>query len=199
MYEVELKYRIDGKEVDILKALNKKSEGKKEIYEDVYFTHSEILPLESSKELRVRRISSDTKDRNILTYKSEIIEEESGSKNEFEVLVDNSDNTTNLLKAMGFKIEITFTKECINWLLPKILNNNNMLVSYVKIPEINDVFLEIEITINENNEIENALKAIKDFTKQLKLNDNDIEKELYTDVVRNYRKRKMDSHTKGTH
>jgi len=190
MYEVELKYRIDGKDTDIIKSLNKKTEGINEVYRDVYFTHCQIIPLESSKELRVRQIISNVKNRNILTYKNEIIEKESGSKNEFEVFIDNSDDAMNLLKAMGFNIEISFTKKCTNWLLPKIFNSNNMLVSYVKVPEINGAFLEIEITIDEEDEIENTLEKIKEFAKQLGLKDDDIEKGLYTDAVRDYYREK---------
>ena len=188
MFEVELKYRINGNDSDIIKILNNKTEGIIEVYEDVYFTHPEVIPLQSNKELRVRRINSDTKNRSILTYKNEIIDEESGSKSEFEVLIDNSDNAIKLIKAMGFIVEIAFSKKCINWLLTNVFNGNDMLVSYVKVSEINGTFLEIEITINNSDEVESALNAVKEFSRQLGLKDDDIEKGLYTDAVRTYRK-----------
>lgn len=187
MNEIELKYRIDGIKDRVLLILDTKTIGKREIYKDVYFTHPCLVPKGSQRELRVRQIQSENKNRNILTFKKDIINDESGSKNEFEVSLNNGDDAIKLLLAMGFKIDIEFSKDCINYLFENYSNYGEMLVTYVTVPEISGCFLELEITTNASDNIDVILNKIKEFAYELGLDDEMIEKGLYTDSVRKAR------------
>lgn len=187
MFEVELKAVIKNKE-EVLSLLGKLDPSKREnvIYHDTYFDSIDKGLTNKERELRVRKISnSDTKI--VLTYKGEPFDKISKSKPEYEVIVDNHDNILNILKFLGFQIDIEFSKDCLN--LSFEFNDYNILATLVKIPELDLEFIEIETIVNDKNQIASAMENLYSLIEYLKIDKIDLTSKYYTELVREARNR----------
>lgn len=180
-YEIEIKayvFDLDTLLININKhqILSKK----KALYFDKYFDICNKFKNEE-KELRLRLIKSDNKKECILTYKSSQFDEETKSKQEYETIISDLKQTEKILNALGYKENISFTKECQ---LFEILYNEEVInIAIVKIPELTSIFIEVEILKPIKDNYIQSINLLKHFLQELGIMEKDFTNKYYTEML----------------
>lgn len=191
MLEVELKARINNikEHEDLIKRL---SPLKIEIvtYYDTYLDTEDAILRIDDRELRVRSIT-DGKSEVILTYKDKPFDEETKSKSELEVKLDNHEGMIEILKGLGFIIDIIITKRCKNYYFNYM--GYPILATLVRIEELDSWFIEIETLVKMLDQVCTAKNTLYELFSYLNISRSAITAEYYTDLVRAAR-----NHTKQT-
>jgi adenylate cyclase, class 2 len=186
MYEAEIKLVvIDPTSVRV--SLDSEVIGEDERYEDHYFTHETLVPRNSTRELRVREVQGHKETRALLTFKDEVVDIATQSKQEHETQIANADEFIRIMQAIGFNLDINFTKICTNWRL--LRERYEILVTLVTVPELSGHYLELETLVKEKTEIESAIEVLRLLANSLGLDRSDETTATYTESVRNARTR----------
>ncbi len=180
MIEAELKARLSDPEA-VRTALASRATPERAIYRDTYYdTAGEGLD-RAGRELRLRTIESAGSQRYLLTYKEPAVDQESGSKPEYETTVGTPDAVDHIVRALGLRPLVALTKECENYRFSQ--GGRDFLATLVRVPEIEGTFLELE-TMAAESELEQALTAVREILSALGVTAGELTTELYTDAVR---------------
>ncbi|WP_149183993.1 class IV adenylate cyclase [Streptomyces sp. TRM49041] len=183
MIEAELKARVDAPEA-VMKQLEERAVGRAEVYQDTYYDAPDGRLEKGGQELRVRTIHSAESTRTVLTFKDAAVDEASGSKPEHETNVADTGAVHGVLRGLGYIPVISFEKRCRNY--DFYAGGRRMLATLVRVPEIDGTFLEVETQAGEE-EVTDALDAVRAVLSELGIGPEALTRELYTDAVRNCR------------
>jgi adenylate cyclase class 2 len=184
MIEAELKARLVN--IDRIRpALDALATGVEETYEDRYLdTPGEALDA-SGRELRVRTISRTGQQRHLLTYKGRAVDEESGSKPEWETEVADPSAVCAVLAGLGYHPVLEFTKNCVNYRFTR--DGREFLATLARVTELDADFLEVETQALED-EVGHALAAVRLVMSSLGVDSTELTTESYTGAVRRARR-----------
>ncbi|MFJ9645897.1 class IV adenylate cyclase [Streptomyces sp. NPDC004244] len=180
MIEAELKAHVHAPE-EMLRRLEGLGAGRAEVYADTYYDTPEGALEARDEELRVRTVHGAAETRTVLTYKGPRVDEESGSKPEYETRVENAEAVHAMLRSLGYVPAIAFEKRCRNYDFKA--RGRQMLATLVSVPELDGTFLELE-TLTEEKELMEALADVRAMLTDLGISEGDVTRELYTDAVR---------------
>ncbi|AKH98065.1 class IV adenylate cyclase [Halanaeroarchaeum sulfurireducens] len=117
MYEVEVKVRADHESVrSTLERLDARRRGTVE-QTDVYFDAPHRNFAETDEALRLRREVEGEESRTVLTYKGSRVDEESKTREEIEMPIDDVSDAKAILEALGFEPAATVAKTRDRWTL----------------------------------------------------------------------------------
>lgn len=185
MIEAELKARLENPDA-VRAALDQRADPEKAVYHDTYFDTPDGALEAAGRELRLRTVETPDTVRHLLTFKEPVVDEASGSKPEHETTVATPDAVTHMVQALGYAPVVELTKDCENYQLTG--DGRHFLATLVRVPEIDGTFLEVE-TMAEEDQVAEALKAVRSVLHQLGVADGELTNELYTDAVRAARQR----------
>ncbi|AEH24622.1 class IV adenylate cyclase [Pyrococcus yayanosii] len=162
--EVEVKFRVN------LEDIKKRLEGigakfsHYEFQEDIYFS------IPRPKLLRVRAVHNNGKA--YLTYK-EIRDERNGEFYEVEVEVENFEKTVEILRRLGFEVEVIVRKH--RW----VYKIGDITFELNRVEGAGD-FLDIEVI---DDDVHRAKEKIWTVARRLGLGEEDVEPRLYTELL----------------
>ncbi|MEW2354970.1 class IV adenylate cyclase [Spirillospora sp. NPDC029432] len=179
MIEAELKARVrdpDG----LRERLRRLAEEQRSVYRDTYYDRADGSFLREGRELRVRVVDRGGARRTVLTYKEPAVDRASGSKPEHETRIDDPEVIDTALRALGAVEYVRLTKHCANYRFTA--HGRDMLATVVTVPELDGAFIELE-TLASEDELQDALGAVRAVLKELDVTDRDLTTEQYTDAV----------------
>ncbi len=179
MIEVERKAYL--KDLSILDKIKKISEyTEKSTKKDTYFAPFAIKRLDVYKDPIFRIRSKDGK--NILSYKKKKIVEKTEINIENEIDISSLDKPSlrSFFQYIGFYPFIEKKKTTNLYKTKK--NNFDVSIEHNNIENLGE-FIEIEILIDEEKDIEKANKAINDLFEKLEIQKEDIESKYYIDLL----------------
>jgi adenylate cyclase class 2 len=157
-------------------------------YADRYFDYPDHRLTERGRELRVRTITDDGGQTQVLlTYKEPVLDASSGSKPEHETAAEDADALATVLTALGVEEFIAFEKHCVNYRFTA--HERDLLATLVTVPELDgQTFIELE-TIAHADEVDTALDVVRSVLRELGITEHDMTSETYTDAVATQRRR----------
>ena len=177
MIEVEVKAKISHPN-GIIKRLKSQAKFLKEIYqEDIYFNAPDRDFRITDEALRIR-ISSEESE---LTYKgSKIGNLMDKTREEISVNIDENDlrKTQIILEKLGFQVVAKVSKKRM------LFRFNDLSISVDFVENLGE-YIEIEILVNTQNEIEKKRKEILDFLSELDIPLEDCERRSYLELLLN--------------
>ncbi|MFD0003583.1 class IV adenylate cyclase [Streptomyces sp. NPDC127178] len=179
MIEAELKARVHSPEA-VRQLLDQRAEARVEVYRDTYYDRPDGSLEKADQELRVRTVLGASGARTVLTFKEAAVDEDSGSKPEYETAVADAEAARAILLSLGHVEVIAFEKQCRNYDFEA--RGRRMLATLVRVPELDGTFLEIE-TLVEESEVSAALDDIGSVISELGVGLEDLTRETYTDAV----------------
>ncbi|MGW3731428.1 class IV adenylate cyclase [Streptomyces sp. F001] len=179
MIEAELKARVHSPEA-VVRQLDKLATARVEVYQDTYYDRPDGCLDKAGEELRVRTVHGADGTRTVLTYKGVAVDEDSGSKPEYETRVDDTEATHAILRGLGHVPFIAFEKQCRNYDFEA--HGRKMLATLVRVPEIDGTFLEVETLVDET-ELSEALDDIRAVLTDLGIGPEDLTRETYTGAI----------------
>ncbi|MES5823545.1 class IV adenylate cyclase [Streptomyces sp. RG80] len=179
MIEAELKARVHAPEV-VQQRLDEIAVARVEVYRDTYYDRPDGSLEKVDQELRVRTVHGADGSRTVLTFKDAAVDEDSGSKPEYETRVEDAEAAHAILRGLGHVEVIAFEKHCRNYEFEA--RGRLMLATLVRVPEIDGTFLEVETLVAER-EVGSALDAIREFLKGIGIQAEDLTRETYTGAV----------------
>ncbi len=182
--EVELKARVRAPN-RVKKLLDGLTSGETSIYRDAYYDDANQALTASGRELRIRTVTSERSMRILLTYKAPAVDQESGSKPEYETEAADAQVLEAILRNLGYERLISFEKHCVNWRFEA--EGRSMFATLVTVPELDGTFLEIETMADDPDQVPGALKAVRAQMVDLGILDDDFTTELYTEAVKRKR------------
>ncbi|MFE1412691.1 class IV adenylate cyclase [Streptomyces sp. NPDC058746] len=180
MIEAELKAYVHAPE-ETLRRLDERAEGRAEVYQDTYYDTPDGALEARDEELRVRTVHGSDETRTILTYKGARVDEESGSKPEYETRVEDAEAVHATLRGLGYEPAIAFEKRCRNYAFEA--QGRQMLATLVRVPEVDGTFLELETLVDER-ELAGALDDVRKVLTELGIGAQDLTREQYTAAVK---------------
>jgi adenylate cyclase, class 2 len=178
--EAELKARLTDPDM-VRAALAARSDVEKAVYHDTYYDAPGDTLDRAGRELRLRTVETSGAVRHLLTFKEPAVDEESGSKPEYETTVSAPAAVAHLFQALGYRPVVAFTKDCENYRFSA--GGREFLATIVRVPEIEGTFLEVE-TIAAGNQVDEALTAVRSVLDRLGVTADELTTGLYTDAVR---------------
>lgn len=151
-------------------------------YQDTYFDDTDNSLTATVREFRLRTVRNDNGSaRHILTLKDAAVDQETGSKPEYETDVNQRDTMEQIIRQLGYQPTISFTKHCENHRFTAA--GREMLATVVTVPEIDGTFLELETLVNTEDDLGNALADLRTVLAELGVSSDQLTTELYTDAV----------------
>ncbi|MFC8344426.1 class IV adenylate cyclase [Streptomyces sp. NPDC057280] len=187
MIEAELKARVRSPE-EVRRRLDERATARVEVYRDTYYDRVDGSLEKADQELRVRTVRGADGVRTVLTFKDSAVDEDSGSKPEYETLVDDTEAAHGILRGLGHVEVITFEKHCRNYDFEA--RGRRMLATLVRVPEIDGTFVEVETLVGED-EVSTALDDIRGVLVELGIEMADLTRETYTGAVAVQRGRRL--------
>lgn len=181
MIEAELKARVHAPET-VLRLVDERATGRAEVYQDTYYDMVAGTLDAEVRELRVRTVHGPDGTRSILTYKEPRIDEASGSKPEYETRVTDPDAVHAMLRGLGYVPAHAFEKRCRNYEFEA--HGPAMLATLLRVPELDGTFLEIETQVKEQDDLQDALDAVRAVLAELGIAEDDLTTDTYTGAVR---------------
>ncbi len=178
--EAELKARVRDVPA-VREALAVRATAQPAVYRDAYFDRAEDGFMAGGRELRLRTVETPQSERTVLTFKAPAVDEASGSKPEFETVVDDREAAAAILKGLGYEQVLAFSKHCENFEFDDA--GFAMLATLVTVPEIDGTFLEVEAVIESSEKLAAALGAVREVMHSVGIAAEDFTTELYTDAV----------------
>ncbi|MFF4340113.1 class IV adenylate cyclase [Kitasatospora sp. NPDC001540] len=179
--EAELKAIVRDPE-SVLAALERTAgPGRVEVYRDTYYDDAAGALMDADRELRIRTVHGPDSTRTVLTYKGARVDEESGSKPEFETRLDDPGAGHEIFRGLGYVPRIAFEKRCRTYEFEQ--DGRQVLATLVRVPEIDGTFLEVETAAADEAGLPAALATVRDVLHGLGVTDDDLTTELYTDAV----------------
>ncbi|MEU1373151.1 class IV adenylate cyclase [Streptomyces triculaminicus] len=179
MIEAELKARVRDPEA-VVRQLGERATARFEVYKDTYYDRPDRTLEKAGQELRVRTVHGADSTRTVLTFKDAAVEEDSGSKPEHETEAADSGAVHAILLGLGYRPVIAFEKRCRNYDVEAV--GRRMLATFVRVPEIDGIFLELETLVDEA-EVPAALDDLRTVLAELGIGPEDLTRELYTEAV----------------
>jgi adenylate cyclase class 2 len=177
--EAELKARLHDPD-SVRAALDRLAQVEKATYRDTYHDTPDRALGRAGRELRLRSIETDGVVRHVLTFKEAAVDEESGSKPEYETTVATPDAVAHMVTALGYGPALALTKLCENYRFASA--GREFLATVVVVPEIDGTWLEVE-TMAEEDEVGEALRAVRTVLADLGVAEEELTSELYTAAV----------------
>jgi adenylate cyclase class 2 len=177
--EAELKARVHAPE-QVMRQLDERATARVEVYRDTYYDRPDGSLEKTGQELRVRTVHGADATRTVLTFKGAAVDEESGSKPEYETRVEDADQAHAILRGLGHVELIAFEKRCRNY--DVTAHGRQMLATLVRVPEIDGTFLEVE-TIVDEDDVPAALAALRVVLAELGIGAEDLTRDTYTGAV----------------
>jgi adenylate cyclase class 2 len=150
------------------------------VYRDTYYDRADGSLTSEGRELRVRVVESDGARHTVLTYKEPALDEASGSRPEYETEVADPTVVETVLRALGAVEYVRLTKHCKNYRFTA--RGRDMLATMVTVPELDGTYVELE-TLTSEDELNDALGAVRAVLNELGIADADLTTEQYTDAV----------------
>ncbi|MFE9323619.1 class IV adenylate cyclase [Nocardia sp. NPDC052278] len=151
-------------------------------YHDIYFDDADKSLTATGREFRLRTVrSGDGSARHFLTFKDAAVEQESGSKPEYETDVSRRDVMEQIIARLGYRPQISFTKQCENHRFTAA--GREMLATVVTVPEIDGTFLELETQVDTEDDLASALADLRTVLAALGVSPDQLTTELYTEAV----------------
>lgn len=183
MIEAELKARLSDPD-GVRAALDRLADAEEATYRDSYYDTDGNDHDRAGQEIRLRSVETEDSVRHLLTFKEPAVDEASGSKPEYETTVATPAAVAHLLGALGLRVSVELTKECRNHRFDR--GGRTFLATVVRVPEIDGTFLEVE-TMADEDQVDEALSAVREVLAELNVTDEQLTTEKYTDAVRNAR------------
>jgi adenylate cyclase, class 2 len=177
--EAELKARV-GDPQALHQQLHRLAPGEQSVYRDTYYDRPGRDLTPSGRELRLRTVETDGRQRSLLTYKEPAVDSASGSKPEYETEVADPGAVDVLLRGVGFEHLVSFQKHCTNYRFHA--EGRDLVATVVTVPELDGTFLELE-TMADATDTAAALADIRTVLMRLGIADDDLTTEQYTDTV----------------
>ncbi|WP_105968362.1 class IV adenylate cyclase [Streptomyces geranii] len=179
MIEAELKARVHSPEA-VMRRLDERATARVEVYRDTYYDRPDGSLEKAGQELRVRTVQGAEGTRTVLTFKDAAVDEASGSKPEHETQVTDAEAAHAIMRGLGHAPVIAFEKRCRNYDFEA--RGRQMLATFVRVPEIDGTFLEVETLVDEDD-VSSALDDIRVVLAELGIGSEELTRELYTDAV----------------
>lgn len=151
------------------------------VYHDTYFDMSSNDFKKSERELRLRKITFDESETIWLTYKDPPFERISKSKREHEIQVSSHEQAADILRGLGYVEDICFEKHCTN--LRVVYRSLNILVTLVKIAQLKQDFVEVEVLRGELDKADQVCECLQEFLSSLQVMPEQLTNEYYTEMV----------------
>ncbi|GAB3381461.1 class IV adenylate cyclase [Amycolatopsis echigonensis] len=162
-------------------ALAERAEPERSVYADTYYDRPDHSMDRDGYELRVRTITTDGQRQTVVTYKEPPVDAASRSKPEHETAVDAPAVMATIFTALGLVELISLEKHCENYGFTA--NGREMLATIVTIPELaGQTFIELE-TIAEQDDLAEALGALRVVLDGIGVTEGDAVEQSYTDMV----------------
>ncbi|MER7754545.1 CYTH domain-containing protein [Kitasatospora sp. NPDC097643] len=182
MIEAELKARVREPGAVLRRLESACGPGRAEVYRDTYYDAPDGRLLGGDRELRIREVvSADGSRRALLTYKEARVDQASGSKPEHETAVADAEAAHAIVRGLGLAPRLVFEKRCRNYQLER--EGWRFLVTLVRVPRLDGVFLEVETAADGAAELAGALAAVRRVLGELGVDEGEVTNELYTDAV----------------
>ncbi|GGM44644.1 hypothetical protein GCM10012275_14620 [Longimycelium tulufanense] len=182
--EAELKARVRDAAA-VRDTLEKRAPGEPSVYRDTYFDWPDGSLSADDRELRVRVVENQGGTHVLLTYKTAAVDRASDSKPEHETEVGSAEVLREVLVGLGLRELIAFEKHCVNHVFRA--GGRELLATLVRVPELEETFLEVETPVCEEHELAEALDVVRTVLAELGITDADVTTERYTDAVRTRR------------
>lgn len=179
MIEAELKARVHSPET-VTQRLDELAVARVEVYRDTYYDRPDGSLRKADQELRVRTVHGPDGTRTVLTFKDAAVDEDSGSRPEYETHVDDAEAAHAILRGLGHIEVIAFEKRCRNYEFEAC--GRRMLATLVRVAEIDGTFLEVETLVDEQ-EVSAALADVRSVFAELGIGPGDLTRETYTGAV----------------
>lgn len=166
---------------NVVRRLEEHGTSRDDVYEDRYYDTLSADLAREDRELRLRTIHGQNGTESILTYKDARLDEASGSKPEHETGVDNPEAVHAMLERLGFTISVEFEKRCKNFKFPAV--GREMKATIVTVPDIGNVFLELETLVADEVQLHAALDDVRNVLSELGVEESELTNELYTEAV----------------
>jgi adenylate cyclase class 2 len=177
--EVEFKARLQDAEA-VVRQLRSKSHGRPSVYNDTYYDWPDRrLEQAGRKELRIRVIEGDDGIQAIWTFKGAMLD--AASTPEFETTVTEPEMARAILAQLGLEPVIAYTKHCLNFIFDT--DHYQVKASVVRVPELEDTFLEIETLVDDETGVDPAQAVIRNVLAELDIYEPDLEPTFYIDMV----------------
>lgn len=148
---------------------------RKEIHEDIYFSHpcKDFSKTDEALRIRIRRFNGHFEA--LLTYKGPKIDKISKTRKEIEVSIDDVDSYLELLHALGFREVLTIRKTREKYYVEKGVT--------ITLDEIEGLgkFVEIEKLEKDESKVENEVKRLMNILKSLGV--NRFERKSYLELL----------------
>jgi len=171
------------------------------LHEDTYFNMpKELRDFRNTDEaLRIRKSIefqgdiNDLENRSIkyyLTYKGKKIDLSTKSRNELEVKVSDGRQLKEILKSLGFREIFTVKKERELYEFNYKENIVEALIDYI--PILKEYFIEVEIQVDTNDELDDARDILFNFLSQFGIKrENSIRKSYLELIIERFRAKNM--------
>ena len=178
MIEVEVKEKIndfDKMEEKILKLGAVKT--KTEFQEDLYFNSPIVDFAKTDEALRIRTTKNDNIENIFITYKGPKINKKAKTRKEVEIAIEDALKGKDILESIGFKQVRAVRKN------RKYYNYENFEISLDDVEGLRP-YMEIEITLPDGTDYNEAQESIFDLYKQLGITDG-FETTSYLELLEN--------------
>ena len=151
MIEVEVKAKIDSfeemeKRLENLGAIK----SKKEFQEDIYFASPIVDFAQTDEALRIRTTNNNI----FITYKGPKLNKDAKTRKEVEMSIESAGKAKDIFEEIGFKEVRTVRKN------RQYYTYENFEISLDDVEGLNP-YMEIEISLEDGNDYDNAQKSIK--------------------------------------
>jgi len=162
------------------------------LHEDTYFNlPKELRDFKKTDEaLRIRKsieFQKDNKDsekkiiKYYLTYKGKKLDSLTKSRNELEIIVDDGVQLKEILKSLGFREIFTVKKERELYEFDYKENVVEALIDYI--PILKEYFIEVEIQVDTNDELDETRNILFSFLSQFGIKREDSIRESYLELI----------------
>lgn len=178
MIEVEVKAKIDN--FNTVKSKLKDLGYNKtdfEHQEDIYFNapHKDFRITDEA--LRIRKVSKNNENFDLITYKGAKIDKSSKTREEIELAVEDSEKIYNIFERLDFKATATVIKD------REIYESGNLIISLDDVKGL-DPYMEIEISLDDGSSFDDALAKIFETFKDLGI-ESGFERTSYLELLEN--------------
>lgn len=176
MIEVEVKAHVtDFNEVEIKLSQIGAKKRKIEHQKDIYFNAPHKNYIQTDEALRIREIPEDNGSKFILTYKGAKLDNDSKTRREIEVVVNDGERTVSLLENLDFNPVRTVRKD------RTIYSHEDYTITLDKVYDVGN-FVEIERSISEGEDYQSVLQEIFEIYQQLGIQDG-FERRSYLELL----------------
>ena len=178
MIEVEVKAKIDSFE-DMKKRLNELGalKSKNEFQEDMYFNSPVVDFAKTDEALRIRTTKENDKSNIFITYKGPKIDENSKTRKEIEMGIDDSEKCAGIFEAIGFERVRAVRKN------RQYYTYENFEISLDDVEGL-EPYMEIEMALEDNSDYDDAQKSIFELFEKLGITDG-FERTSYLELLEN--------------